>query len=58
MGADIDWKPILQQLVAAAIPIIIKMIFEWLQALENDDEAVAAGARAGKFFNAFKEQVA
>lgn len=57
MSEHIDWKAILQQLVAAAIPVIIRLILDWLRAI-TDDEAVAVGRRAGLFFDAARKEVA
>lgn len=56
-NGNIDWKAILQQLVAAVLPAIIKLILEWLQGI-SDDEAVAVGRRAGMFFEAARRAVA
>lgn len=56
-NGNIDWKVILQQLVAAVLPAIIKLILEWLQGL-TDEEAVAVGRRAGMLFNAARKEVA
>lgn len=52
----IDWGAILAQLVAAALPIIIKMILDWLQGV-SDEQAVVAGKRAGMFYNAARKEV-
>lgn len=57
MSENIDWKSILSQLIAAALPVIIKMILDWLQGI-SDEEAVAVGKRAGLFFDAARKEVA
>lgn len=55
-NGNIDWGAILSQLVAAAIPVIIDLILNWLRGI-SDEEAVVVGRRAGLFFDAARKQV-
>lgn len=55
--AEIDWKKILQDLVVAVMPMIIKMILEWLGSITTQ-EAVATGTKAGKFLDAARKELA
>lgn len=56
-NGNIDWRAILAQLAAAAIPVIIKLILDWLQGV-GDEDAVAVGRRAGMFFDAARKAAA
>lgn len=56
-NGNIDWRVILQQLVSMAIPLIVKMILDWLSGA-GDEEAVAVGRKVGMFFNAARKEVA
>ena len=53
MGANIDWKKILSELVALAVPIILAWIIEWLKGATEKD-AVAMATKVGRAYKAFK----
>jgi len=48
MSAQIDWKPILQQLVAAVLPLLIAAIVKWLEEA-TEEEVVSVASKVGKW---------
>lgn len=51
---EINWKQILFQLVMQAVPVIIKIILDWLKGASRDD-VVAVAKNAGEAAKAVKK---
>lgn len=64
MGININWGPIIAQLIAVALPQILKHLPELIDAIfgwflkASDKEVAALGKKAGKFLKAAQTELA
>ena len=52
-----SWKIFLDMFIAQALPVIMKLILDWLSGA-SEDEAVAVGKNLGKLMDAVKKEMA